>query len=161
MRRSSVVHHYLVLRVGRTKSQGVALWRRRRRVRRTNRRARELRLEHRDFDVTKRPDQCSAVCALIASAHQSAVLLTSQTLTPAERACLTIFAVPRPPGNASTISGLPSANILLLRIGPAPLPNCPQSAWKTCTGTRLNSAQWCAAVSAPCAPPWINNVMTY
>jgi hypothetical protein len=74
--------------------------------------------------------------------YQSAVLPTSQTLTPAERACLTIFAVPRPPGNASAISGLPSANILLLRIGPAPVPNCPQSAWKTCTGTRLNPAQW-------------------
>ena len=51
----------LFLRVRRIKRQGVAPWQRRRRARKKNRR-REPRLEHREFDVAKRPDRCSAVC---------------------------------------------------------------------------------------------------
>jgi hypothetical protein len=38
------------------KNQGVAPWQRSTRARKRNRRAREPRLEHRDFDVAKRPD---------------------------------------------------------------------------------------------------------
>jgi hypothetical protein len=43
-------------------------------------------------------------------------------LTPARCACPIIFAVPRPPGKANTIAGLPSSSICLLRIGPAARP---------------------------------------
>ncbi len=58
------IHLYcatVVPRAGRIKRKGVELWRRRRRARRINRRAREPRLDHRDFDVAKRPNECSAV----------------------------------------------------------------------------------------------------
>ena len=53
------------------RTQGVALWQRRRRARKAhrNRRACEPRLEHRDFDVAKRPDRCSAVCLSCSRYH--------------------------------------------------------------------------------------------
>jgi hypothetical protein len=52
----------------------------------------------------------------------------TMTGTPASPACFVMFAVPRPPGNATTRSGLPSSSIRLLRIGPAARPCFAQSA---------------------------------
>ena len=46
----------------------------------------------------------------------------AQTLSPASNACLTMLAVPFPPGNATNAPG-DKASIALLRIGPAALRN--------------------------------------
>jgi hypothetical protein len=64
-----------------------------------------------------------------------------------------MFAVPDPPGNATTRSGSPSSNILRLRSGPAAFPCAIQSASKVSTGMHRCSAHCRASLSAPCAPP--------
>lgn len=53
---------------------------------------------------------------------------SDKVLIPEERACATMFAVPRPPGNATQQSGLPSTSICLFRVWPAALPCVFQSA---------------------------------
>src|SRR5690242_19699213 len=74
---------------------------------------------------------------------------TSMTSTPASLASFTMFAVPLPPGNATTRSGLPSSNICLFLIGPAALPWVSQSAGYSSEGHQFITAQSSATVSTP------------
>ncbi len=75
------------------------------------------------------------------------------TLTFARRACFTIFAVPRPPGKATTRSGLPLTSIEAFRNGPAAPPWASQLALKVAVEMNLSRAQASASVSAPRALP--------
>jgi hypothetical protein len=90
MRRSFIMHHCFAVvwrrslelnpcRIKFIKNQGVALWqRRRRRVRRRNRRAREVRLEHREILIRQAAGPEFGRFRLCCSSKEDALLLDRQ-----------------------------------------------------------------------------------